>query len=130
LHAAEIAIELPDTQDTGNASQPSSAPVPRILPSPDTQDTFRSTQNSEVFSPPDTFIDFTPPTQEGSQDVTVSQLEPVNASNIVTSEQTSKKNSKIYRRSPRLPVQPLPSQISKTPANCNAAPSHKRTKSA
>ena len=141
LHAAEIAIELPDTQDTGNASQPSSAPVPRIAPSSDTQDTFASTQNSEVFSPPDAFVDFTPPTQEGSQDAIISQVEPINSSNFATSEQTGKENPKTSRRSPHLPVQPLPSQVPpsapslgkrsrKTPADGNAAFPHKRTKSA
>ncbi|KAF2633898.1 hypothetical protein BU25DRAFT_486891 [Macroventuria anomochaeta] len=66
LHAAEIAIELPGTQDTQSVPRSCHVPVFHIPQSSDTQDTVNSTQQSEISSPLVDFVQCTPPTQEES----------------------------------------------------------------
>ncbi|KAJ4994015.1 hypothetical protein SVAN01_00492 [Stagonosporopsis vannaccii] len=66
--------KLPVTQDDRTGTEPSFPSASPILILADTQDTVNSTQQSEVFSPPDTFVNFTPPSQEDTQSTLLSQV--------------------------------------------------------
>ena len=113
LREADIAIELPDTQDTHSVPGPSSALVSHTAQSSDTQDTVDSTQQSEVFSPPVDFVHFTPPTQE-SQSVALSQVDALDAVEPTTmaSQMKAKASLPWPRRSLRSSSQSTPSTSS------------------
>lgn len=109
LQPADIVIDLPDTQDTQIAPLPSVVSVPYLPQSSGSQSSCPSTQNSEVFSPPDAFVNFTPPTQEDSQNMSQaepSQLSQSTEANIFTTNE----NTKTYRRGSRIPTTLSPSR--------------------
>lgn len=76
LPANNVAIELPDSQGIDIIPPPPYSALPFYVPRcPDTQDTVDSTQQSEVFSPPNDFLHFTPPSQDETQQEGLSQAE-------------------------------------------------------
>lgn len=110
LHAANIAIELPDTQDTHSVPPPpySASPFP-VLQLSDTQDTVNSNQQSEVFSPPDDFVHYTPPTQEETQDEALSQVETTRSYTHTTVSNTT-------AEAPKPPPQHSPRALPSSPS--------------
>jgi hypothetical protein len=76
LPAASVAMELLDSQETHSVPPPPYSASSFYMPQcSNTQDTVNSTQLSEVFSPPDDFMNYTPPTQEETQPEALSQAE-------------------------------------------------------
>lgn len=66
----------------------------------DTQDTVDSTQQSDVFSPPADFAQFTPPSQEGTQDVELSQAIYPHATRFDTASDADMKGPQRSSRRP------------------------------
>ncbi|KAF3042358.1 hypothetical protein E8E12_004894 [Didymella heteroderae] len=76
LPAKNVAIELPQSQQMHRVPTPPYSALNFHMPQcPDTQDTVSSTQQSEVFSPPNDFVHYTPPSQEETQQEALSQAE-------------------------------------------------------
>ena len=103
-----VAIELPDSQDVHSVPLPpySASPfyVPRVS---DTQDTVNSTQQSEVFSPQNDFVHFTPPSQEETQQEVYSQAEMSNSYPHTAAVKPTVDHPKLPpRRSPRVTSSP------------------------
>lgn len=76
-----IAVGAPDIEDVYELSRPTSAPLPCLPPPSDTQgtqDTTLSSQPSDIFSQPNDFVHFTPPTQE-SQQLLMSQIDTLDS---------------------------------------------------
>lgn len=96
---ADVVVKQPNTAENRIASElsfPSSSPI--IIQCTDTQDTISSTQQSEVFSPPDAFVHFSPPSQDDAQDA------------VITSALPEVESNKAERKpSPHSPRRSLPS---------------------
>ncbi|KAF1365486.1 hypothetical protein EJ07DRAFT_150980 [Lizonia empirigonia] len=127
-------IDLPDAQETQDTACPSSIPTTYTTCLPDTQDTSASSQ-SNIFSPPVSFLQFTPPTQEGTQDVDSSQVSNASTETFTDPEETKNKPIQWYScfpaSSPVSSSLPAPSQ-GKRPRETSdedSAPPQKRPKS-
>ncbi|KAF3050182.1 hypothetical protein E8E11_005332 [Didymella keratinophila] len=104
LPAANVTIDQPDSQEMYSVPPPPYSASPLYMnPGPDTQDTVNSTQQSEVFSPPNEFVQFTPPSQEQTQQGGLSQAETFNSyPHIATVKPTMDPPKSPPRRSPRV----------------------------
>jgi len=137
LLAANVTIDLPDSQEMHSVPPPPYSASPSYMnPGPDTQDTVNSTQQSEVFSPPNDFVQFTPPSQEETQQEGLSQAETANLYPHTTAVKPTVNTPKPPpRRSPRVSASSPPTA---TPSlgkhsrglseSLDAAPSLKRSK--
>ncbi|KAJ4382231.1 hypothetical protein N0V86_002564 [Didymella sp. IMI 355093] len=107
LRAADVAMELLDSQETHSVPPPPYSASSFYMPQcSDTQDTVNSTQLSEVFSPPDDFMNYTPPTQEETQQEALSQAE---MSGSDPSSTAIKMGANASAPPPRHPPRALPS---------------------
>lgn len=106
LRKADVAIKSTVAQDANRVPIPPFPSVsPIVIECTDTQETFNSTQQSEVFSPPDTFEHFTPPSQEGTQQVAMSQVVPASIPKVEAKEAKAKAPRRLFRRSLPSPSQ-------------------------
>lgn len=127
-------IDLPNAQETQDTACTSSIPATYTTCLPDTQDTSASSQ-SNIFSPPVSFLQFTPPTQEGTQGADESQVINTSTENFTNPEETTNKPTQWYScfptSSPVVSSLPAPSQ-GKRPREMSdedSAPPQKRPKS-
>lgn len=127
-------IDLPDAQQTQDTACPSSVPATYSTCLPDTQDSSASSR-SNIFSPPVSFLQFTPPTQEGTQGADETQVITTSIENFTNPEETTNKPTQWYScfptSSPIVSSLPAPSQ-GKRPREMSdedSAPPQKRPKS-
>jgi hypothetical protein len=134
--ANNVAIKLPDSQDVHSVSPPPYSASPFYMPrGSDTQDTVNSTQQSEVFSPPNDFVHFTPTSQEETQQESLSQAEMSDSYLYTTAVKPDVDHPKPpSRRSPRVTSTPpiatpsLSKRSREKAESSDAAPSLKRSK--
>lgn len=138
LSASNVAVELPDWQEMYSVPPPpysaSRFYVPRC---PDTQDTVNSTQQSEVFSPPNEFVHFTPPSQDETQQEGLSQAETSNSYPPTTAVKPTvdplkplpRRSPRVFASSPPISTPSLGKRAREKSKASDAAPSPKRSKS-
>lgn len=138
LAPADVAIELPDSQETHSAPPPLySVSAPSMPRCPDTQDTVNSTQQSEVFSPPNDFVHYTPPSQEDTQQETLSQAETSSTHPSTTAvkpiadlpKATPRRSPRTLASSPPISLSSLGKRSRGKSEDSDAAPSPKRSRS-
>ncbi|KAF1932809.1 uncharacterized protein M421DRAFT_89154 [Didymella exigua CBS 183.55] len=138
LPTVNIAIELPESQEMHSVPPPPHSAPPFYMPQcSNTQDTVNSTQPSEVFSPSDDFINYTPLTQEATRQDTSLQAEMSNSyprtSVINTTAELPKPSPRPSPRacssSPLVSVPPLGKRSRGQSEATDDAPSLKRSKS-
>lgn len=96
LYTTDLPIDLRDTQDTYNTMQSFSILVPQDTYLPNTQETSTSSQKSETFSAPATFLPSSPPTQEDLQGTVLSHIKLEDANISAT---TRKRKARTLFRS-------------------------------
>jgi hypothetical protein len=135
--ATNVIIELPDSQELHSVPPPPYSASPIYVPrGPDTQDTVDSTQQSEVFSPPNDFVQFTPPSQEETQQEGLSQAETSNSCPHTTavkptvdpSKPPPQRSPRVFASSPSIATSSLGKRSREKPESSDAAPSPKRSK--
>lgn len=95
-----VTAELPEAQDICIAPDRSCPSASPILPYTDTQDTVSSTQQSDVFSQPKGFVNFTPPSQEDTQKADSSQFNTLAGSE--RSEYTTEAKGSLHTTEPHM----------------------------